>query len=84
MRFAYTTGWRRGEISSLQWSAVNRQARTIFLGRSKNGEPRILPFVGELESMIERRWQARSIENENGSTALTTYVFSLWRWPPHR
>jgi integrase len=75
MRFAYTTGWRRGEISSLQWSAVNRQARTIFLGRSKNGEPRILPFVGELESMIERRWQARSIKNEDGSRALTTYVF---------
>jgi integrase len=75
MRFAYTTGWRRGEISSLQWSAVNRQARTIFLGRSKNGEPRILPFVGELESLIERRWQARSVENKNGSTVLTTNVF---------
>jgi hypothetical protein len=34
-----------------------------------------LPFVGELESLIERRWQARSVENKNGSTALTTYVF---------
>jgi len=75
MRFAYTTGWRRGEISGLQWSAVDRQARTIFLGRSKNGEPRILPLVGDLESLIERRWQARSVENKNGSTTLTTYVF---------
>ena len=49
--------------------------RTIFLGRSKNGEPRILPLVGELELLIERRWQARSVENKNGSTVLTTYVF---------
>lgn len=75
MRFVYTTGCRRGEISSLQWSAVNRQARTIFLGRSKNGEPRTLPFVGELELLIERRWQARSIKNRDGNTSIATYVF---------
>jgi integrase len=75
MYFAYMTGWRRGEISSLQWSAVNRQARTILLGRSKNGEPRILPLVSELESLIERRWQTRSVANKNGSTVLATYVF---------
>jgi integrase len=75
MHFAYSTGWRRGEISGLKWSAVNRQARTIFLSTSKNGEPRILPLVDELESLIERRWQARSIKNENGSTTLATYVF---------
>lgn len=75
IRFAYSTGWRRGEISGLKWSAVNRQAKIIFLGRSKNGEPRILPLVGGLESLIERRWQGRSIKNENGSTTLATYVF---------
>ena len=75
MRFAYTTGWRRGEISGLQWSTVNRQTKTIFLGRSKNGEPRILPLVGELDRIIERRWQSRSIKNHNGSTTLSTYVF---------
>ena len=75
MRFAYSTGWRRGEISDLQWSAVNRQTKTIFLGRSKNGEPRILPLVGELDRIIERRWQLRSIKNRNGSTTIATYVF---------
>lgn len=75
MRFAYTTGWRRGEISGLQWSAVDRQAGTIFLGSSKNGEPRILPLVGDLEALIERRWKARSVDDKNGSTTLTTYVF---------
>jgi integrase-like protein len=59
----------------LQWSGVNRQTKTIFLGRSKNGEPRILPLVRELDRIIERRWQARSIKNQNGSTTLATYVF---------
>jgi integrase len=57
-------------------SGAGDGSRALFRsGRSKNGEPRILPFVGELESLIERRWQARSVENKNGSTALTTYVF---------
>jgi integrase len=75
MRFAYATGWRRGEISGLQWSTINRQSKIIFLGRSKNGEPRVLPLVGELDRIIERRWQARSINNHDGSTTLSTYVF---------
>lgn len=75
VRFAYLTGWRRGEIRSLEWSAVNRESKTVFLARSKNGDPRILPLVGELDRIIERRWQARSIKNQNGSTTLATYVF---------
>src|SRR5579863_1612783 len=73
--FAYSTGWRRGEIRGLQWSAVNRQTKTIFLRHSKNGEPRILPLGGNLDRVIERRWQARSIKNQNGSTTLAMYVF---------
>jgi integrase len=75
VRFAYQTGWRRGEIQSLEWSAVNRESKTVFLARSKNGDPRILPLVGELDRIIERRWQARSIKDQNGSTILATYVF---------
>jgi integrase len=75
VRFAYLTGWRRGEIQSLEWSAVNRESKTVFLVRSKNGDPRILPLVGELDRIIERCWQARSIKNQNGSTTLATYVF---------
>jgi integrase len=77
MRFAYSTGWRRGEISGLQWSTVNRQTKTIFMGRSKNGEPRILPLVGELDRIIERRWLARSIKNQNGSTTIVRTYFTV-------
>jgi integrase len=44
-------------------------------GHSKNVEPRILPLGGNLDRVIERRWEARSIKNQNGSTTLAMYVF---------
>src|SRR4051794_21546523 len=72
VRFAYLTGWRRGEIASLEWSAVDRQSKTVFLARSKNGDPRILPLVGEIDRIINRRWHGRSIKNRDGSTTLST------------
>jgi integrase len=74
-RFAYLSGWRKGEIAGLEWSKVNRESKTVFLGHSKNGEPRILPLVGELERIIDRRWHARTIEKKDGSTLLASYVF---------
>lgn len=54
---------------------MNRETKTVFLGHSKNGEPRVLPLVGELEKIIDRRWLARTIKNEDGSTLLANYVF---------
>lgn len=45
-RFGYITGWRRGEITTLEWSDVDLAAGTITLRRehSKNGQPRTVPF----------------------------------------
>ena len=76
-RFAYLTGWRKGEPRSLKWSDVDRGAGRIFLRseNSKNKEPRELPLRGELAGMIERRWRARKIDREDGSTELSDYVF---------
>jgi integrase len=54
---------------------VNREAKTIFLGRSKNGESRLLPLVGELEQIIARRHQARTTETSDGGTRLAKFVF---------
>jgi integrase len=54
---------------------VNRDAQSIFLGYSKNGEPRILPLVGELKSMIDRRWEARTVAIKDGSTIRASHVF---------
>lgn len=54
-RFAYLTGWRKGEILPLRWDAVDRQAREVRLRTSKNGQGRVLPLDGELLDPIERR-----------------------------
>ena len=76
-RFAYTTGWRKGELQSLTWADVNRYAGTILLRSqySKNREPRLLPLVSELVEIIERCWQARILANPDGSSGLSEFVF---------
>jgi integrase len=76
-RFAYLTGWRKGELRTLAWSDVDRVHGRITLRRahSKNGEPRILALVGELGALIERRWTAREYTTADGGTALSLWVF---------
>jgi integrase len=62
-RFAYVTGWRTKEVLTLTWTDVSREGKRITLRRehSKNGEPRVLPLVGTLVQLIERRWRAGNI-----------------------
>jgi integrase len=76
-RFAYATGWRKGEITTLAWADVDRDGARILLRseHSKNAEPRILPLVGELAALIERRWQARAVLGPDGRTTLAALVF---------
>ncbi len=74
-RFAYGSGWRRGEILPLRWEAVDRQAREVRLRTSKSGSPRTLPLTGLLWDLIERRWKARQFEKEDKTTGLSEYVF---------
>ncbi len=76
-RLGYLSGWRKGEIRRLTWPDVDRAADRIVLRRehSKNGEPRVLPLVGELAALIERRWTAREYQTPGGTTALAPFVF---------
>jgi integrase len=76
-RFAYLSGWRRGEIQTLGWPDVDRAAGRIVLRRehSKNGEPRVLPLLGDLATLIESRWTAREYKTTEGTTALSRFVF---------
>lgn len=64
-RFAYLSGWRRGEVFSLEWSDVDQRSRVIRLRpeESKNGQGRTLALEGELWNIIERRWTERVIRN---------------------
>src|SRR5262249_29140845 len=55
-RFGYMTGWRRGEILTLEWGDVDREQRRITLKaeHSKNNESRLMPFVGPIAHSIDR------------------------------
>lgn len=41
----------------------------------KNGESRVLPLVGELAALIDRRWTAREYRTPDGTPALAPFVF---------
>jgi integrase len=61
-RFRYLTGWRRGEVVSLEWSDVERAGQRIILRRERSKSvSRTVPFVGEVAAIIGWRWEARDI-----------------------
>ena len=70
--FGFLTGWRKGEISGLQWANVNRSAAFIRLNPDQNKARtvRVLTLEGEVAALMERRWRARKV----GFT-LTEHVF---------
>ena len=70
--FGYLTGWRKGEITGLQWGNVNRIESVIRLEpeQNKGRTVRVLAIQGELAALIERRWQARKM-----GRLLALYVF---------
>jgi integrase len=53
-RFGWLSGWRKSEILSLEWPDVDRDGLRVTLRRerSKTGEPRVLPLVGQLSDLI--------------------------------
>lgn len=59
--FGYLTGWRRGEILSLEWRDVDRAAGVIRLRPelSKTREGRVLVLSAPMRELIERRWRKR-------------------------
>jgi integrase len=54
--FGYLTGWRKSEILSLPWTAMDWQTMTLRLPTSKNGEQRVFPIVDtRLEALLRKR-----------------------------
>lgn len=45
------------------------------LRTSKNGQGRVLPLDGALWDLIERRWNARTIQKKDETTKLSAHVF---------
>ena len=76
-RFAYLTGWRKGEIVSLRWTDVDRDAGAIRLRpeAAKTGRGgRTVMLEGDLAELIERRGQARLLE-KHGKVRVSDLVF---------
>jgi integrase len=75
-RFAYATGWRKGEIVGLTWEQIDHAAREVRLYDSKNGEGRTLALGGDAWHLIERRWQARAYtDRRTKQTHIAPLVF---------
>jgi integrase len=75
VRFAYATGWRRGELLGLRWEWVDLEAGEIRLPETKNGEGRVIPIAGELVKIMERLLKARAVKRADGSAVLAETVF---------
>ena len=78
VRFAGLTGWRKGEILSLQWARVDFEAGVVRIapGETKNDEGREFPFrsLPQLAALLEaQREYTREIEKEHG--AIIPWVF---------
>jgi integrase len=75
-RFAYLTGWRKGEIISLKWTDVDRDAGAIRLRpeAAKTGRGRTVMLEGDLAELIDRRWASRLLEKD-GNVRVTELVF---------
>jgi integrase len=66
--WCYVTGQRKGEAGSLTWSMIEDDSLRIPGRITKNGKDRVLPLVGELGEIIERRQLARRIKVDGTST----------------
>jgi integrase len=75
-RFAYLTGWRKGEIISLRWTDVDRDAGAIRLRpeAAKTGRGRTVMLEGDLAELIDRRGQARLFQKD-GNIRVAPLVF---------
>jgi integrase len=78
VEFAYLTGWRKGEIYSLQWSQVDFEEGTVRLepGSTKNDEGREFPFsaLPRLASLL-REQKERTEALERAQNRIIPWVF---------
>jgi integrase len=72
--FGFLTGMRRDSIKSLAWEDVDGDEIELRGEHAKNGEPQIIPAVGELAEILERR-RAERIVNVGKTTIIAATIF---------
>jgi integrase len=59
-----TTGARQGEVMSLRWGQIDFKRQVITLHKTKNGERRALPLVGDTFTLLQQRSTVRSLTDD--------------------
>lgn len=76
-RFAYLTGWRKGQLAKLRWEHVDRANGLLQVPGSltKNRRPHTIALAGELLALVERRWARREVQRPKDPVFLSPFVF---------
>ena len=61
---ALTTGARQAEIMTLRWGQIDFKRQVITLDKTKNGETRAIPLVGEAFKLLTERGKIRSLTDD--------------------
>jgi len=49
---ALTTGARKGDLTALRWQDIDFERQQAYCGRTKNGDPRVLPLVPPVITLL--------------------------------
>ncbi len=52
---AISTGARKGELLGLRWADIDLAHKVAHVGRSKNGDPKVLPIIPSVAELLEAR-----------------------------
>jgi integrase len=61
---ALTTGARQAEVMTLRWKQIDLKRQVITLDKTKNGETRSVPIVGEALKLLTKRAKVRSLTDD--------------------
>jgi integrase len=64
VEFLYNSAWRSREAKTLEWRDVDRDGGMVRLRaeNSKNKKQRLLPLIGSLKDIIDRRYKKRRLD----------------------
>jgi len=74
VRWSALCGMRKGEGASLTWDMVHGDELHVPGDVCKNRKARVLPLVGELAKIVERRRQAARVEVD-GTVRMVPFIF---------